>query len=346
MRRNGSICVLSAFVLVMLCAIFALAVDIGFLCLARTELQAASDSAALAGASALFTKPDMLEIVVYDTVADTSAARSEARLFVNKNWAAQHKGDLDVNLNSSNTPGGDIVLGRWNRMSRTFEPDDFDPFAVRVRIPMTSSHINGQVRLPFGYLSNFADTTTFATAVVKYPVLLPFATSWNRWNNKNETDDYKENGEAGSDGIPEFTIFPGKWNGVGFPPGNFGALSIGIGGAYALNDQIAFGPTASDLASYGGELYEGLIIPGETGVKAGIEAAFLGDGVRYSSIIGEPRYLPIYDFVSGNGANAQFVIRRFVGVRVVAVNLKSRNKWIKLQPVISVSNLLGLQIVE
>lgn len=80
-----------------------------------------------------------------------------------------------------------------------------------------------------------------------------------------------------------------------------------------------------------------------------MEPALIGghvDGETYSGIIGEPRYLPLYDSVTGNGANSKFTIRRFVGVKVVGASLKSGKKWITLQPVTSASEFFSLHIVE
>jgi hypothetical protein len=84
-------------------------------------------------------------------------------------------------------------------------------------------------------------------------------------------------------------------------------------------------------------------------MSVGMEVAFLGgnaDGREYPGIIGEARFLPLYDSATGNGANAEFRITRFVAARVVSADLKGGNKHITLEPVTSLSDLVALQLVK
>lgn len=353
MVRKGNILVLTALFMLSLLAFFALAVDLGYLCLVRTQLQAAADASSLAGAGALFVPPSAVETTLYSPGIDSLNARLEAQQFVNNNTAAQHKGDLTVDLNLMNFPSGDIIIGSWDFVTRTFDPDDSNPNAVQVQIPMNSTHFNGRVRLAFGFLADEADSSASAIAVVHYPTLLPFTTFVTKWEQGDTKDEYTwtPNGvKPGPDGIHEIVIFPdSKWNGSGLPPGNFGALRVGGNGASDFRRTISVGLSNEDLAPFGGELSGGLVLPGETGIMSGMEPAIVGghvDGTDYPSIIGQSRYLPLYSSVSGNGANAKFVIERFVGVRIMAANLKSGTKWIRIQPVTVENDLLSLHLVR
>jgi hypothetical protein len=53
-----------------------------------------------------------------------------------------------------------------------------------------------------------------------------------------------------------------------------------------------------------------------------------------ASIIGEPKVIPIFSTVTGPGNNAQFTIVRFVGVRIVEVDLTgaASSKRVMIQP--------------
>ena len=65
-------------------------------------------------------------------------------------------------------------------------------------------------------------------------------------------------------------------------------------------------------------------MPGETGVKADVHTALAGvnaEGREYPEILGDARYLPAHNDVSGNGANARFTISKFVSVRVMDARL-------------------------
>ena len=52
-----------------------------------------------------------------------------------------------------------------------------------------------------------------------------------------------------------------------------------------------------------------------------------------ASILGNARYLPVYNDVAGNGANASSTISKFVSVRVMDAKLNGQPKWIVVQPV-------------
>lgn len=253
-HRKGNICVLTAFLILVMLVLFSLAVDLGYICLVRTQLQAAADSASLAGAATLYPISEPIAVDVYDLNAGMFDARDEAQKFASYNIAAQHRGTLTVDLNLLNDDDGDIVLGNWNKVTREFESSESNPMAVRVRVPMTPQHANGRVKLLFGFVERFAETQAVATAVVCYPMLLPFSTSVSKWESVVDDD--------------EFTVFPEDiWKDTnGLPPGNFGALSFGEGTS-DLRYQIAYGVTLEDLIDHGGVLHDGLIISGETGIK-------------------------------------------------------------------------------
>src|SRR5690349_9207620 len=67
-NRRGIIVVLAAVLLVVMLAMIAFAVDVGFITVARTELQGAADAAALAGVSKLPLGESEANVVASDYV--------------------------------------------------------------------------------------------------------------------------------------------------------------------------------------------------------------------------------------------------------------------------------------
>ena len=99
-----------------------------------------------------------------------------------------------------------------------------------------------------------------------------------------------------------------------------------------LKRQITQGLNAYDLSFFpNGELKfnsEGVLyLNGDTGISAGIEASL-------KSVIGTTGALPIFISVSGPGNNATYTIVRFVGVRIMAVNLRGgpMQRYVRVQP--------------
>jgi Flp pilus assembly protein TadG len=109
-RRRGVTAVLIVLLLIVFFAMVAFAIDVGYMALTRTQLQAAADSAALAAASVLAAAPD----TCYEVAAD---------------YADDHRaGGASVHLDEA-----DVVIGLWDPDNRTFTPGtNFDGNAVRV----------------------------------------------------------------------------------------------------------------------------------------------------------------------------------------------------------------------
>ncbi|MBC7338158.1 MAG: hypothetical protein H5U01_18050, partial [Clostridia bacterium] len=109
--RTGAVLVLTAVMLVVILALMALAVDLGYVVLVRAQLQAAADSAALAGASQISHG--------FETVFQTA-----------DRYARFHtSGGQPLRLLRQ-----DVELGIWDATTRTFTPTNSAPNAVRVRV--------------------------------------------------------------------------------------------------------------------------------------------------------------------------------------------------------------------
>ena len=96
LNHKGFAVVYIALMIVVLVAFVSLAVDLGYMYVAKGQLQNASDAAALAGAAQLPNKTNV---------------RVQAKLFAEKNNAAGEA--VKIDLNDTNSLDGDIVVGYW-----------------------------------------------------------------------------------------------------------------------------------------------------------------------------------------------------------------------------------------
>jgi hypothetical protein len=228
--------------------------------------------------------------------------------------------------------------------------------AVQVTVRRNSS-VNGQVPTFFGrafgvlgenatatataaLLNNFggfqAPSTNGGTGNV---MILPFALDKQTWDalqagdTSVSTDTWTFDGTGvipWSDGIREVNLFP---QGTG-SPGNRGTVNIGASNnsTATLCRQITDGISPADLAHYpGGQLKFNdsghLYLNADPGISAGCKSAL-------ASIIGQPRIIPIFASLTGNGNNATYDIVEFVGVRIMDVNLTGSmsSKHLTVQP--------------
>ena len=111
--RRGVIVVLAAVLMVVLMAMIAFSVDIGYVAVTKTQLQTAADSAALAACATLSSA----------TSEDSTPVRDKAKQF-----AGYHTmGGLGINLQNS-----DIEFGTWDAGPHTFTPSSSVSNAVRI----------------------------------------------------------------------------------------------------------------------------------------------------------------------------------------------------------------------
>jgi Flp pilus assembly protein TadG len=140
-RRRGAIAVLAAVFLVMLVGMIAFAVDIGYLAVVNTQLQAAADSAALAAAgSSNLSQSGMVTV---------------AQQFANANNAAGRA----IQLSAS-----DVQFGTWDTSTRTFTPSATAATAVKVTT-RTGSGSGGATSLFFGRIFGLSSLNQQASAV-------------------------------------------------------------------------------------------------------------------------------------------------------------------------------------
>jgi hypothetical protein len=223
---------------------------------------------------------------------------------------------------------------------------------VSVQIQKTND-LNGKVPFYFAPVLGVAGREIRVNAIAAYATqikgfktpsgssssnlnLLPFALDQATWDSLfggSGTDDYRFNTDgtvsSGSDGVREVNLFP---QGTG-SPGNRGTVDIG-GSNNSTADiarQIVYGISVDDIAALGKSLVLDdngtMTLNGDTGISAGVKD-------ELASIIGQPRCIPVFSTVSGNGNNANYTIVKWVGIRIMYVKLTGSmsSKKVIVQP--------------
>ena len=348
-----------AVLLVVLLGCVALAVDIGYLYVARAELQRTADAAAMAGAQALARGSDnpFGEYLLAESVY------SQAESYASLNSAAQQGVVLDRNT--------DITIGflpNPHDLNTTMQSVALDyANAVQV-IARRSANNGGEIPLFFAPLWGINSSSVSASATAVFddrfyayaPVTiggidaLPFAVSEQEWNDQiivgNGEDLYSFDNVAESvsnfpDGIVEVKLFPTKVDPSSGEEGagNFGILDIGPGGGTSsIVEQIENGISAEDFTDLTGEpmikfysqissepVTYGTVsydILGEPGLKTAMITAL-------EAKIGKTIAVFLYSNISGTGANTVFGITGMRFVRIMSVDLHGGDKAIIIQPV-------------
>jgi hypothetical protein len=355
--RKGTITILAAIMSIVLIGMVAFSVDIGYVLSAKEDLQRSADASALA---ACWEYGKRLSSGHTATEA-SNFARTTAAQYASLNRVTGAAMNLDTN--ASNDPGGEVVFGYIADFKDpssellTGDPSKYNAIQVRLHKNSTS---NGEVPYFFARVFGMEGQDLGSEAVAgivrdvggfKAPAdgsnvdLLPYALDFGTWTSfiaNSGTDKYRWNPttkqvETGSDGLVEVNLFP---QGTG-SPGNRGTVDIG-GSNNSTSDiarQILNGISPEDFAALAaqgrtlvfdsnGKVY----LNGDTGISAGVKD-------ELAAIKGEPRIIPIFESVSGNGNNAEYTIVRWQGIRIMAVKLtgsmSQKHVTIQVAPVIT-----------
>ncbi len=349
--RHGTITILAAIMSIVLVGMVAFCVDLGYVLSAKEELQRSADSSALA---ACWEYGKQLGKGSSSTLA-MSSARTVAAQYASANQVTGHAVSLDSN--TANSANGDVVFGYvsdFKNSQSAFETNGANGYnAVKVRLRKNGS-INGQVPFFFAKIFGLSGQSLSSEAIAGLVLdikgfqapgdggnigVLPFALDQQTWNGliaNSGTDAYKWNADtktvsAGSDGLVEVNLYP---QGTG-SPGNRGTVDIGScnNSTADIARQIVYGISASDLAALGKPLTLDnggtMTLQGDTGISAGVKD-------ELASIIGQPRVVPIFSTVTGNGNNATYTIVKWQGIRIVNVKLtgsmSQKNVTIQVAP--------------
>src|SRR4051794_8763104 len=334
--RKGTIVILAAFLSIVLVGMVAFCVDIGYVLSAKEDMQRSADSAALAACWEYGAR-----LAKGNTNANAAGyARTTAATYASLNRVTGSP--MLLNANTANSPTGDVVFGYisdFKNSQSVFQTDGANGFnSVQITLRKDSTE-NGKVPYFFAKIFGMTGQSLHSTAVAglvhdvsgfKTPAgggnvgILPYALDLQTWNGliaNSGSDAYSYNPAthavtAGSDGLVEVNLFP---QGTG-SPGNRGTVDIGSSNNSTADiaRQIVYGISPADFAALGKPLQFDstgkLTLNGDTGISAGVKD-------ELNSIKGQPRVIPIFSAVSGNGNNAQYTIVKWQGVRIVNVQL-------------------------
>jgi len=324
----------------------ALSVDLGYVYMVRTQLQASADAAALAGASAYFTDA----AIKNDWCQVTSTASQRASYIAYQNVTENvptilSYGDIMLGRHDFNNPSAPLTYtGKWN--------------GVNVTARRTVGSANGPLNLFFANIFGISQTGLIATAraavddrfagyrLQEDGVMIPFTIYRNTYYTMLATglDQYANDANTvykWPDGIREIKLYP--WvddkDIGGDAPGNFGTLNIGVGdqGTTMLEQQILNGVTAEQLRNEFGTttlLFHGedgqpitYVATGNPGLSTGLRDAVQA---RIGDVVG----FFIHDSVADGGSNCQYVISdiRFGRVMDIILTGNLHYRSIVIQP--------------
>jgi hypothetical protein len=353
--------IISAILIPILLCFIALCVDLLMLTTARTQLQTMADAAALAGA-VQFNDPRRVSPTFDPVQNDLGANARRQAIAIGQANLVLGRGAALLD-NTTNAPGGDIVLGLKDVTVKGSPLVTDSTLAasfntVQVTARRDAGHV-GQVPLFFaplmGIRNQDVQVTSMATAQL-YQVkgvkggptsqrtgLIPIALSsvtWGAMLAGLTSDNYsysKSNGgyvvQSGGDGISESSLYP-----VDSGSGNWGTVNIGTNNNSTsfLGDQIQYGVTQAQIAATPGSvdgnfvLNPDLNLSGNPGTSLGIKSAI-------NSRIGQVVIVPIYDPVlsSGEGNGFNYVIVGFAPVAVLSATFNGKNSQVIVQPAIA-----------
>lgn len=160
-EEKGFALVYIALMIIVLIGFVSLAVDMGYMYVTKGQLQNSADAGALAGVSQL---------------SDVTAVRQTAKQFAERNNAAGES--VKVDLNVTNSANGDIVVGYWDKSTKTLlnvVPYGKVANAVKVVARRTSesgegiSTENKQVNTFFGQVLDWGNMSAKAEAIACRP---------------------------------------------------------------------------------------------------------------------------------------------------------------------------------
>lgn len=318
--RAGTITILSAVMMVVVFAMLACAVDLGYICVAKTELKRTADATALAAAWELLEQSAAGNLKE-DTTFGSGPVFDAAAGICRANPVCRRAPEIAI----QDLTVGYIANPLDPACPMTFEnPAWFNAVRVRVR---KSEVQNGAVPLFFasaiggrsGPLMEESTAVFINSVSGVYPhnensnvMLLPFALDITRGDVKEFLQDKSET----------CNLFPQD-----LTPGNCGTIDFGAenNSTADIARQILSGVNSADWNELrsAGKLDENdhLTIPqyfnGDTGISAGVKD-------ELASLIGNPngkRLIPLFDSVSGPGNNSQFHVVELLCVTIEDVKL-------------------------
>ena len=369
-QRRGAVVVLMAVFMVVLVAMVAFGLDIGYICSTQAELQNAADAAALAGAHQALRA----------TVGNDTDANSVAQITITEaRQAAQQFGSYNraggVTLQ---VPANDVIVG-YQADPGPQSVSDWStgqpvPNCVQVTVRRDGT-ANGALPLIFAPVlgtnsSNLSATATAAFHPARQTVtgfkgtpggpnakLLPITisvASWVQFVNSGLSpdgtrhDNYTaelslpnsgtnppDNVSLGPDHTPELQgVYPDRTM-----PGNYGLVQFDAtasAGSGNVAQWIRDGASPAELSTYGPNGIQATpTSPCTIEAGPGMKSSLVSD---FASVIGQPRAIPLYSSYSGSGAGGTYTIVGFAGVTIVSASGSGNSISIVFQPTILIDS--------
>ncbi len=260
-KRRGAVTVLIACLLVPFMGMVAFAIDIAWIVQARSDLQAAADAAALAGAEQL-----MSGFVQYSLPGQTNksgvitATETTAKTYA-KNFAGYNTAG---GVSSLALADADIEFGFTDAGNNYTPAPTYTGFPNTVKVTMRlDSNANGALKLFFSPLFGVNSTSLQATAAAtiytgtvnsfqsspgKSGGLLPMTLDINAWNSYVQSGASSDGTvHAAANGAPQMQVYPSP----NLAPGNFGMLSLNdsSNSASDISTWISQGLSSSDISA-------------------------------------------------------------------------------------------------
>ncbi len=162
--KRGVYAVITALMLVVLCGFVALAIDLGSVRLTEAQLQAGTDSAALAGTQKL---------------DGTSAGMTRASAAASAVASANKALGTSINVTTTGPAGSAVTLGTWNSTTKTFTASTNATLVNAVKVRSTRPSMRSWFAAVGGDLYMGAAAQSIASHVArgagKVPYYLPFS---------------------------------------------------------------------------------------------------------------------------------------------------------------------------
>jgi hypothetical protein len=350
----------------------ALAVDTSMIAVARSQLNTASDAAALAGAQQLATENRVRGATALP--AEITASNNQALAFAQSNTALGATPVLSTNIDNSSN--GQIVVGYINPYDSSSTLNTSSDLtsrfnSVQVTLYRDGGH-GGPVPTVFGQLMGFsgASLTVESTATAQaFSVsgfqsngssnasLLPIVLDMPTWLNMmpttfafqyngstvygnagptTATDQYTFNTSTNSVTSGPDGIYESLLYPVGSgSPGNWGTIKVGVSNnsTSTLSSQIQYGITPAQLATFPNSTIQlDNTLTPPSITFSGNPGISAGIKSALTAIIGQPVVVPIYDQNGGNGSNAWYRVIAFQPARILSVNFQGNPKYVIIQP--------------
>ncbi len=261
--RRGTIVIMAAVLAIVLLAMVAFSVDVGYVLTAKEELQRTADASALA--ACWDYGKSLSQGQTYTTASQTG--RTTASNYASYNKVTKNPAQIDTN--TSNSPSGDVVFGYISDLGgsannfQTGTTANYNAVQVRVRKDTTHQRQGALFLCPHLRHAGTSPQAQATAALVRdvsgfeAPAdgsnldLLPFALDLQTWNSLMagsgddawRWDPVNKKVVAGSDGVLEVNLYP---QGTG-SPGNRGTVDIGSSNNSTADiaRQIVYGVSAS-----------------------------------------------------------------------------------------------------